>query len=215
MPVPCTWVGRTFPNQHGTADEGYPTDFPDLNVLPNPGFEVDTAGWIGILGSVLTRVTTQFKVGVASCEVDTVGAAAGEGIQSTPATAAAVGDTWYGVAWVKAPLNADMRVRITDGVGSTTQTFIATGEWQRVGITRVLTGVTVSLIVSTNGAVQDILFYVDGMSMEKTAVLLPKRLCTSDAAQSIGGVDVSALVFCPIHARMRLGDLSGTVVPIP
>ena len=165
-----------------TSDSSYGIWEGTTNLVTNGGFESNTTGWTIVAGDeTLVRTTTTSKFGSGSASVTTT-ANATRGLiiasASRPAVSASTAYTYS--AWVNAPAGAPMTLRLREYIGATPQgdtdqTFIGTGTWQRVSVTRTMTstgGSTASLwVFQTDATVRT--FYVDGAQLEQKAIATP------------------------------------------
>lgn len=150
------------------------------NRIANPSAESDAASWTAISGTTVTRVTTQFKFGVASIQVVTPNAAAAEGVRADSATglALAAATNCAGLVWVRgASGTVNVRIRITNTDASTTDganTLVTlTTAWQLVTPASVAvaggkTGDQLSIIVETD-VQQGITYHCDGAQVRSGA----------------------------------------------
>lgn len=162
-----------------TAD-GYYAEEGTSNLIPNPSFEVDTAGWQGS-NATISRVTTDAKSGSAACRVVTINAAPGEGLlfSGTTLLAAVAGQTWTLTAWVKGSGVITPRISERNNLGNDLGSFneasvTLTNDWQRISYTRTLaqTGCTYirpSFVTDPLGSAQNVTFFVDSIQLEQKA----------------------------------------------
>jgi hypothetical protein len=135
------------------------------NLVANGGFQTDTTGWTAV-GSTAKRDITNHKFGTADCEVDTVNAAAREGMYTTFTATAAK----YTIsAWVKCA-SGTVRLAIRDNAGTDNtigNPVTMNGTWKRLTLTSAanLTAATYRLYVETD-VQQNLIFYVDGVQAE-------------------------------------------------
>ena len=154
------------------GDEVIPTTV--ANLVTNPSFEVDTAGWVttGVYGlnpgATLTRVTTQKAVGTAAAQVDTTpGSFQGIADHSIDVVA---GVTYQATAYVKGNAGGEqlflgMGGPLGAGGASSevNQAFTATTSWQRITVTFTPTiSGQATVFVRTTASGGTYRFFVDG-----------------------------------------------------
>jgi hypothetical protein len=152
--------GRVVPADPGQAGSTR------INLVPNPGFEVDLTGWAAFGTSTRTRDTATRHSGAASVKV-VVGTGAQGGLAFNGNQPGVVGGQTYTFsAWVFAPAGQPMAIslRLT---ADTIVTFTGTGAWQRVSATRVCpAGVTVFAGAIRTNNTTAATFYVDDVMVE-------------------------------------------------
>lgn len=142
------------------------------NLCTNPSFETGTSGWSGISAPALVRVTDQSPPAGGAClRVATDGSSSSEGVR-VATSAVTSEDVVTASAYVKAPAGTSMRLRLGDGIGTTTRAFKGTGLWQRLSVTRILAPSPsfAELAVILNGSAS-ITYYVDGCLIERAPLL--------------------------------------------
>ena len=149
------------------------------NLIANPSFEVDTAGWTGGAGGVISRVTSEFYTGTASLQVENSSASYAES-ELFPLV---LGEGDYAVsAYVKlaagnSPANYFLRYLQYEDLGETsvgsgnvgTQSLTVSGEWVRLSgtFTKVSIANYALIRVVTNSTTNTDVFFVDGVMAEK------------------------------------------------
>lgn len=140
----------------------------EANLLSNPSFEKDTAGWTAV-GATLTRVSSQQKRGVYSLSIaPTSGVNDGAyATVTTTVTPHGFGIDVLGVAGVP------YLIRWADSSGNllgTATTFTGTGKWQRVWVGwNESSATTRRVYVSKNNHASTGTFYVDGAKVSAEA----------------------------------------------
>lgn len=161
------WFGTTIATPARTASFTQTT-----NLITNPSFETNTTGWSGF-SATLTRVTTEFYSGTASCSVLTTGGGGGQGIWLTSSLSGLTSSTTYtGSVYVKAttgvPLTVTAITYTTGGIQVATYTSTGTGDgsWQRFSVTAPLgsTETKMQFQITTTSATT---FYVDAFQVEQ------------------------------------------------
>jgi hypothetical protein len=154
-------------------DEPGPPQVVRSNYVPNPSFEVNTAGWAASGGGVLTRSTVEHHgAGVAALQVVTT-TAADSGMSSPLTPMPVTGGRPYTLsAWVKAPAGAALKVvwRVQTPLLDVVVNFTGTGQWERItypnraGVAG-QSGYIVSIRTRTTHAAA-LTFYVDELMIE-------------------------------------------------
>lgn len=148
--------------------------------LLNPGFEVNTTGWVGNQASI-ARVTTQAHSGVASCQVTPNGAIAQVSVDQTSGGVVAVADitrSYRMSAWVYSAAGYDEvscsvlwrnAGAATIGTVNGTPQAIPAGEWTQIHVDAMpISGTVAALLrvrMTSTPAVGDVLF-VDDVTFE-------------------------------------------------
>ena len=163
-----------------------PTNMPTVaartNLVTNPSFEVDTAGWMATgAGGSITRSTSESKFGIASVARAYTATSIGY-VQTDYMTGFAVGETVTVSAWVKSSASRNAQVIINwynssnvfvgQTAGSNTAT--STTDWQQRSVTSTCPATADRLVVfltvaGTNGDTH----YWDAVLLEKSATLNP------------------------------------------
>jgi hypothetical protein len=146
-----------------------------VNLITNPSFEVDTAGWDGSGGSAndhtnagatLTRVTSESLEGVASLQVATSGANANQGVAFAITGTFKAGTEYTASAWVRVANAGGDNLDIVIGQGPTDRTVSSLGNvdgiWRRVAISWTPTAdrSSVNMTIRTTGT-QACTFHVE------------------------------------------------------
>jgi hypothetical protein len=178
--------GTTAYKQRGPA--------PRVNRCLNPSFEYDTFAWSKVLGTeVFVRDASDVKCGSWSARVE---AGAGGGIRTQGPSYHAAGEpgsTYTTSMWVKAPAGVSMTLAVNDieqdastVIGTATTVFAATGDWQRVSVTRQMAaGANAQRIAITSATAAT--FYVDGVLHELAAAVGTYFDGDSSCARFAGG----------------------------
>lgn len=146
-----------------------------VNLVPNPSFEPNIAGW-GYQGSTISRDSTVSKFGGSSLKVVTAGAGAYEGVFFWPPFPGFVAGKPYTYSfWVNCPVGKAIAAWIdwrklddTANGSSISLNVTGTGNWQQVSLTDIAPANTVKGTVSIYSPItQSMTFWVDGVQVEQ------------------------------------------------
>jgi hypothetical protein len=181
-PGPLT-VGDTGATDFDGTDDRITTDYGTRrNYVSNPSFEVDLTGWGDYNAAVITR-TRVASSEAGSYESDWVqkivtdGGGAYQGAATaSPYIDVTASTTYTASMWIKKPAGGSMilslieRTAASATVGQTNTTFTASGEWERIEVTRAFgaTGVKAQIAIQSNGAVA-YTAYIDAVMLEQAA----------------------------------------------
>lgn len=161
------------------------------NLLANGTFEVNTTGWTSGSGVTLSRVTSQYYMGVASMRVHGGGSSTNYTTDNaTTGTGFAVGTKLKASMWVKSESgnqNATIAIRCTDYSGTTVYgtftsavTAVNASGWTQVTVTGVVptgtnvTALRVTGIKSGSGANA---IYIDNVKLENLTTISTNHYC--------------------------------------
>lgn len=185
-PVPPHWgtpmlSGMGWPSLVGSGVQPTlaPTTYTRVNLVTNPSFEVDTAGW-GTQGApTLTRSTAQAHSGAASLQVVTTAAGTGPITNVNIKTGAVVTAS----AWVYSTAAAEVSVYLSWFAGATflgdtsTVATLAAG-WNRVSYSNSRATATIARF-GLRSRVASQTFFVDDVLIENASDLYPYFPTTS------------------------------------
>ena len=143
----------------------------NTNLITNPSFEVDTAGWV-TSGGTMSRVTTQSYSGSASLSIVASSPDSGAGINLIPVSSST---NYTFSAWVKGEVGKNVYLRIREFtsedslVGQTNGTpVVCNGSWQRVSVTRSFgaTGTVAHVFIYNGDASASHTFFADAVQLE-------------------------------------------------
>lgn len=130
--------------------------------------ETDTTGF-AVVGTTISRDTTEKYFGGASLKVITDGLSTNESVRANNVKGIN-GKTYTASVYVKAPSGTNMHILLRRGVSAnfSTQSFTGTGNWQRISTTLTLDADTsdLGLWVRSSDAVA-ITFHIDGLMIEE------------------------------------------------
>lgn len=145
------------------------------NLVTNPSFEIDLAGWTSA-GTPTTRerTTSEAHDGAASQKI--VMDEANEGAVTVPSMTTTVSKTYTASSYVKAPVGTKVQIRLEERtaadaeVGLSIGEVIATGGWDRVSVSRAFgaTGAKARIRVICTTPVT---FYFDDVLLEQSGVV--------------------------------------------
>jgi len=144
------------------------------NLVTNPSFEVDTAGWTGLPGGILTRVTEHAKYGSACLELEAV-ALYGGARTTFPVSN---GVTYTASMWLRsdeAGAKCDVQVYTGSGGIARLNNIPLTTEWQRVSLTFTATSTWTYEVrtFTATGALEPQTWQVDGVQVEAKSYPTP------------------------------------------
>lgn len=161
------------------------------NLLANGTFEVNTTGWTSGSGVTLSRVTSQYYMGVASMRVHGSGSSTNYVTDNaTTGTGFAVGTKLRASMWVKSETgnqNATIAIRCTDYSGTTVYgtftsavTAVNASGWTQVTVTGVVpTGTNVASLrvtgIKTGSGANAI--YIDNVKLENLTTISNNHVC--------------------------------------
>lgn len=163
-----------------TSPYGTVVDGPATNLISNPSFEVDLAGWTAVGTVTLSRATTRSAVGGASALM-TFSSMSGENGMRSAATSASAGQVFTASTWLSAEdlsgagVSGLIRIEPLDAAGAVLATAVAAipaevaGKWFRGSVTHTMPANTASvqvLIAENHGSTLEN-FYVDGVQLEQ------------------------------------------------
>jgi len=178
-------AGGYTPGPLAAGDEGA-TDFDGVddritttyatrrNLLTNPNFETNTTSWFAnAAGATISRVTSEFQDGTASLQVVHDGVAVNKGAAISMVTVAP-SVAYTASLYVKAPVGAALTLALSefqaDGttlVGTDTQPYTGTGNWDRVSVTRTFGALGVKAYIHMYNTVAVArTWYVDSVLLE-------------------------------------------------
>ena len=141
------------------------------NLVTNPDFEVDAAGWFGLSEPTLSRTTAEQHSGVASLKVVCDGSASFEGAMTEVTEGFVAGERYTLAPWVKGTAGAALRLRVEDAGGAVHKTFTATGDWQRVAFNHVVAeGTSVLFVGVLVSGTQATTYYLDDVVFDLRVV---------------------------------------------
>ena len=156
------------------------------NLVTNPDFEVDAAGWFGLSEPTLSRTTAEQHSGVASLAVVCDGSASFEGAMTEVTEGFVAGERYTLAPWVKGTAGAALRLRVEDAGGAVHKTFTATGDWQRVAFNHVVAeGTSVLFVGVLVSGTQATTYYLDDVVFDlrvvepSTATSRPVTFCST------------------------------------
>jgi len=153
------------------------------NKVTNGGFETNLTDWSKILdtGETLTRITTDYKFGIACMQVDipaggTQGAAFGAVVEAVPQN-----DIWTASVWLKAKTGGDVGKTVEiylNATGSADSSFascVLTADWKRFSTTTTFAsaGGTGWYVHVRSNAAQAVGILVDGLQVEIRPMATP------------------------------------------
>ena len=144
------------------------------NLVPNPSFEIDTAGWAtSVLGggtAAIARIANRAKFGYASLRVVTDGAASAQGARTDNITVTAL-ETYAASVWIRGAgsiiLGLQELTSASASVGvASSSTVTLSDTWQRITVSRAFgaTGERARLLIRTATA-QATTFYLDNTQL--------------------------------------------------
>ena len=133
------------------------------NLVPNPGFEVNTTGW-DTFGGTLTRDTGTFHAGVASGKTVAVA-----NDQTRCLDVPVVVATYAFSCWVNG--TAAMTLRIQLGSEAGYEEFVLTGSWQQ--LTRLIPSTAAGDYYIYFTAIDAGTYYLDEVTLTTGQILLP------------------------------------------
>ena len=155
-----------------------------VNYVPNPSFEVNTAGWSSVASATLARTTGEFNTGSASLSVTNV---SGSAAQYSMIPLVAGPGIYYLSAHIKLAAGnstANYFLRHLQYEETTSTSTVAagnvaltslsyTGNWVRIGaaITKNTAANFMTIRVVTSSTVSGEIFYVDSVMLEKSDTL--------------------------------------------
>ncbi|MFA5901637.1 MAG: carbohydrate binding domain-containing protein, partial [Hyphomicrobium sp.] len=148
------------------------------NLVTNPSFEVDTAGWTPSVGGIMTRTTLQWHVGAASLQIAATASAQSAVIGNITVSPSI---TYTASAWMKGEVGKNFIVSLVERtsagayVGETASSSVTTtGDWQRIVASRTLsgTGGRVEVVVRNSFAGAHT-YYVDAVQLEVGSTATP------------------------------------------
>lgn len=107
------------------------------NLIANPNFESNITGWTAHASGTIARVTSQFRIGIASAEfTGTTNSYTQHGSYLTPEP----GEFWTYSCWVRGTGTVQMEIRARDAADVTlesvsTSVITLTSTWQRISVT--------------------------------------------------------------------------------
>lgn len=149
---------------------------PPVNIIANPGFEVNTTGWAAAFGAPISRVTSEAHSGVASLEV--IGGAGNQGATTGYVNVVLPSTSYRVSAWVKDTsagivLQVDRATAAVAYIGTTILSNTSgSGAWRRIHGTFTTDAncarLQVAVYKSTPTAKT---FYIDDVFLELAAVV--------------------------------------------
>lgn len=178
IPMPTPSFDRLGTTDFDGVDDQITTAYTTRrNLLTNPNFETNTTGWAASAsGATISRVTSEFQDGAASLQVVHDGVAANRGAAISMVTVAP-SLSYTASLYVKAPAGAALTLALSDFqadgttlVGTTTQAYTGTGNWDRVSVTRTFGALGVKAYLNFYNTVAVArTWYVDSVLLEQAA----------------------------------------------
>lgn len=166
-----------------------PTDM--TNILTNPGCETSTSGW-GSWQGILSRVTSSYRSGSASCQVTYGGVGGAYTIDDTPdaiTSGLKQGDSYTASVYVKSdnstkPVQLTLRLKggATAQKSSSSSLVNLSTTWQKLSVSTTVDTSDRTILdfyVSQQNAVAGETFLVDDMLLTKTSTTTPTPIPTS------------------------------------
>lgn len=161
------------------------------NILANGTFETNTTGWTAGSGVTLSRVTSQFYMGVASMRVHGGGSSTSYITDNaSTGTGFAVGNKLKASMWVKSETgnqNATIAIRCTDYSGTTVYgtftsavTAVNASGWTEVTVTGVVptgTNVTAIRVTGIKAGSGANAIYIDNVKLENLTAISSNHFC--------------------------------------
>jgi len=161
------YKGRYISEKHPTN----PIEPATINLITNPSFEVNTAGWTS-LRATITRIITDYKIGIASLSIVATNTFAFASIDMTAPTAGVYAVSWRQKRGTQTP--TDCLVQITEAIVGDTileNTFTPEAVWTyKFGFVTVVNAsatLTLSFYARTGGGVLGDELLIDGIQVEK------------------------------------------------
>ena len=139
------------------------------NYIENPAFRYVTTGWEAV-GSALTRVLTEARFNVASCQVVTTGAALYEGMYYRVTRLSGISSPLTASAYVRGTGTARIRLidNPTGAEWASKNIRLRSDRWQRISVSGKCSGSDdVRVYIETSVQAQAVTFYVDGIQLER------------------------------------------------
>ena len=162
------WSGQCYviAGDHGKVFTSTPVQS-NPNMLPNPDFETDLAGWNAANGATLTRDTTEAYSGSASMKIVTPAVRDLEGAV-TDNIAVEPGKLYTASAYVKGTPGHEIRIEISNNVDRNAyETLLLTGRWQKLSVQFTTISETQLVMVLGTVNVTKTTFHVDKCKFEK------------------------------------------------
>jgi hypothetical protein len=145
-------------------------DYRQRQLLSNGSFDTNSTGWSAFNAATVARQTTAGNLlsGAGSLQVTTTGTGvnASQGAQFTAYTST-IGTTYTLSSYVKGTASQTAHIRLSESGGTTDNTLVLDGTWQRISVTRTATTTSLTPLLLIDGANTSVkVAYFDNVLLE-------------------------------------------------